>query len=104
MSATLPGGPHGIGLGWRREIDLTVERMPGVDFVEVVAEDLHPTALPESLTTLRSRGVPVLPHAVSLSLGGAEPLRTDRVEHLAAVAAADGGVATVKYVGGWMNV
>jgi uncharacterized protein (UPF0276 family) len=86
MTATLPGGPRGIGLGWRREIDLTVERMPGVDFVEVVAEDLHLGALPDSLTTLRARGVPVLPHAVSLSLGGAEPLRTDRVEHLAAVA------------------
>ncbi|MDD7940183.1 DUF692 domain-containing protein [Actinomycetospora lutea] len=82
----VPGGPEGVGIGWRREIDLTVERLAGVDFVEVVAEDLHADALPTSLEVLRARGVPALPHAVSLSLGGAEPLRHDRVEHLAAVA------------------
>ena len=57
-------------------------------FVEVVAEDVHPDALPASLTRLRAHGVPVLPHAVSLSLGGAEDLATDRVDHLAAVATA----------------
>ncbi|RZS43625.1 hypothetical protein EV193_102606 [Herbihabitans rhizosphaerae] len=76
----------GVGIGWRSEIDLSVERMAGVDFVEVVAENLHTDHLPESLRVLRERGVPVLPHAVSLSLGGAEPLDTQRVEHLAAVA------------------
>ncbi|GLZ46258.1 hypothetical protein Acsp06_24430 [Actinomycetospora sp. NBRC 106375] len=86
----LPGGPVGVGIGWRREIDLTVERLPGVDFVEVVAEDLDPDELPASLGVLRERGLPVLPHAVSLSLGGAEPLRHDRVRHLAAVADALG--------------
>lgn len=80
------GGPEGVGIGWRREIDLTVERMAGVDFVEVVAEDLRADDLPASIVALRARGMPVLPHAVSLSLGGAEPLRHDRVEHLAAVA------------------
>ena len=82
----------GVGIGWRPEIDLTVERLqsvsPGVDFVEVVAENLMPADLPESLRLLRERGVPVLPHAVSLSLGGAEPLEMARVEHLGAVAAA----------------
>ncbi|WP_026425913.1 DUF692 domain-containing protein [Actinokineospora inagensis] len=81
-------GEHlGVGIGWRSEIDLTVERMPGVDFVEVVAENLHRDHVPESLRVLRAKGVPVLPHAVSLSLGGAEPLDTARVEHLGAVAA-----------------
>ena len=78
----------GVGIGWRPEIDLTVERLPGVDFVEVVAENLAAAELPESLRLLRERGVPVLPHAVSLSLGGAEPLEMARVEHLAAVAEA----------------
>ncbi|OLR95099.1 DUF692 domain-containing protein [Actinokineospora bangkokensis] len=80
-------GEHlGVGIGWRSEIDLTVERLPGVDFVEVVAENLHRDHLPRSLEVLRERGVPVLPHAVSLSLGGADPVDRDRVEHLAAVA------------------
>ncbi|GAA4420900.1 DUF692 domain-containing protein [Actinokineospora soli] len=80
-------GPLGVGIGWRSEIDLTVERLPGVDFVEVVAENVHRGELPDSLRVLRSRGVPVLPHAVSLSLGGADPVDAARVEHLAEVAA-----------------
>ncbi len=94
----IAGGPRGVGIGWRREIDLTVERLPGVDFVDAVAEDLHPDALPASLETLRARGVPVVPHAVSLSLGGAEPLRHDRVEHLAAVADALGAPVASDHV------
>jgi uncharacterized protein (UPF0276 family) len=59
-----------------------------VDWVEVVAENLHVEHLPESLVELRAKGLPVLPHAVSLSLGGADPVDPARVEHLAAVAAA----------------
>ncbi|GHF52546.1 DUF692 domain-containing protein [Amycolatopsis bartoniae] len=78
----------GVGLGWRPELDLSIERLPGVDFVEVVAENLRPERLPDSLRLLRQRGLPVLPHAVSLSLGGAEPVDRGRVEHLAAVAEA----------------
>jgi uncharacterized protein (UPF0276 family) len=85
----MTGAPRlGIGIGWRPEIDLTVERLPGVDFVEVLAENIRPGPLPESLTVLRARGVPVVAHAVSLSLGGAEPVDRARVEHLAMVAAA----------------
>ncbi|GGP73241.1 DUF692 domain-containing protein [Saccharothrix coeruleofusca] len=76
----------GVGIGWRPEIDLTVERLPGVDFVEVVAENLRPDHLPESVVLLRERGVPVLPHAVSLSLGGADPVDPARVAHLGALA------------------
>lgn len=77
----------GVGIGWREEIDLTVERLP-VDFVEVLAENIRPDPLPESLRVLRGRGVPVVAHAVSLSLGGAEPIDPRRVAHLAAVAEA----------------
>ncbi|WP_026361151.1 DUF692 domain-containing protein [Amycolatopsis nigrescens] len=78
----------GVGIGWRPEIDLSVARLPGVDWVEVVAENLHTDHLPEALAKLRERGLPVLPHAVSLSLGGAEPVDTRRIEHLAGLAAA----------------
>lgn len=84
-------GPAGVGIGWRAEIDRTVEALVGrgaADFVEVVAEDVRPDAPPASLCRLRARGVTVVPHAVSLSLGGAQELRGDRVDHLAAVATA----------------
>jgi uncharacterized protein (UPF0276 family) len=83
-------GPLGVGIGWREEIDLSIARLPGVDWVEVVAENLHTEHLPQTLLALRERGIPVLPHGVSLSLGSAEPVDTRRVEHLAAVARALG--------------
>ncbi|MER5929480.1 DUF692 domain-containing protein [Streptomyces sp. NPDC002054] len=62
----------GVGIGWRPEIAEAVERLPGLDWVEVVAENLCPGHLPESLLRLRERGVTVVPHGVSLGLGGAD--------------------------------
>ncbi|TLS41539.1 DUF692 domain-containing protein [Streptomyces montanus] len=62
----------GTGIGWRPEIADAVERMPGIDWVEAVAENVCPGHLPESLVRLRERGVTVVPHGVSLGLGGAE--------------------------------
>lgn len=76
----------GVGIGWRHEIDLTVARLPGVDFVEVVAENVSPVNLPPTLLALRERGLPVVPHGVTLSLGGAEPPDPARLSHLAALA------------------
>ncbi|MFE9769360.1 DUF692 family multinuclear iron-containing protein [Streptomyces sp. NPDC005808] len=62
----------GTGIGWRPEIADAVERMQGIDWVEAVAENLCPGHLPESLLRLRERGVTVIPHGVSLGLGGAD--------------------------------
>ncbi|MFJ3912968.1 DUF692 domain-containing protein [Streptomyces vinaceus] len=62
----------GVGIGWRPEIADAVERLPGLDWVEVVAENICPGHLPASLLRLRERGVRVVPHGVSLGLGGAE--------------------------------
>ncbi|MEV2251843.1 DUF692 domain-containing protein [Streptomyces sp. NPDC050147] len=62
----------GTGIGWRPEIADAVERMPGIDWVEAVAENLCPGHLPDSLLRLRERGVTVVPHGVSLGLGGAD--------------------------------
>ncbi|RVX44724.1 hypothetical protein EDD27_7470 [Nonomuraea polychroma] len=78
----------GVGIGWRAELDLTIERMDGVDFVEVIAENLKPAHLPESLRVLRAKGVPVIPHGVSLGVGAAEPPSPARLAHLAACAQA----------------
>lgn len=32
----------GVGIGWRPEIAEAVERLPGLDWVEVVAENICP--------------------------------------------------------------
>ncbi|MFI6930864.1 DUF692 domain-containing protein [Streptomyces sp. NPDC050287] len=73
----------GTGMGWRPEIAEAVERMPGVDWVEVVAENVCPGHLPESLRRLRERGVTVVPHGVALGLGGADRPDKGRLTALA---------------------
>ncbi|MYS90641.1 MULTISPECIES: DUF692 domain-containing protein [Streptomyces] len=73
----------GTGIGWRPEIADAVERMPGIDWVETVAENVCPGHLPESLRRLRERGVTVVPHGVSLGLGGADRPDDGRLAALA---------------------
>ncbi|MEW2299629.1 DUF692 domain-containing protein [Streptomyces sp. NPDC006655] len=73
----------GTGIGWRPEIADAVARMPGIDWVEVVAENTCPGHLPESLLRLRERGVTVVPHGVSLGLGGADRPDEGRLRALA---------------------
>lgn len=77
----------GIGIGWRPEIADEVEALPGIDWVEAVAENLCADHLPASLTRLRERGVTVVPHGVSLGLGGAERPDPGRLTALAERAA-----------------
>jgi uncharacterized protein (UPF0276 family) len=94
-----PGRPAlGVGIGWRAEIDLTVARLPGVDFVEVVAENIAPARVPATLRALQARGVPVIPHGVSLSLGGAAPPDQARLSHLAALAETFGSPLVSEHV------
>ncbi|CAL9400779.1 hypothetical protein SUDANB145_01459 [Streptomyces sp. enrichment culture] len=73
----------GTGIGWRPEIADAVEAMPGIDWVEVVAENVCPGHLPASLLRLRERGVTVVPHGVSLGLGGADRPDAGRLAALA---------------------
>ncbi|CAL9389099.1 DUF692 domain-containing protein [Streptomyces sp. enrichment culture] len=73
----------GTGIGWRPEIADAVEAMPGIDWVEVVAENVCPGHLPASLLRLRERGVTVVPHGVSLGLGGADRPDPGRLDALA---------------------
>ncbi len=93
----------GVGLGWRSEIDTLVERLPGLDWVEVVAENLCPDdlrdgRLPESLRVLRERGVQLVPHGVALGLGGAELPDRARLERLALTAGALGAPLVTEHL------
>lgn len=77
----------GIGIGWRPELDLAIERHANLGFVEVLAEDLDAWGpIPAPIQRLRQRGIPVIPHGVSLSLGSAEPLDRKRLAALARLA------------------
>jgi uncharacterized protein len=74
----------GLGIGWRPELALPIDRRRDLGFVEVLAEDLDPDGpLPAPVERLRERGLAVVPHGVSLSLGGAEPVDRGRLRALA---------------------
>ncbi|MFE1436735.1 DUF692 domain-containing protein [Streptomyces griseoaurantiacus] len=88
----------GTGIGWRPEIAEAVERMPGIDWVEAVAENLCPGHLPESLLRLRERGVTVVPHGVSLGLGGADRPEEARLTALAERAEALGSPLVTEHI------
>ncbi|PWJ05899.1 endonuclease [Streptomyces sp. NWU49] len=88
----------GTGIGWRPEIADAVEGMPGIDWVEVVAENVCPGHLPESLMRLRGRGVTVVPHGVSLGLGGAERPDAERLAALAERATALGAPLVTEHI------
>ncbi|WP_329221870.1 DUF692 domain-containing protein [Streptomyces sp. NBC_01485] len=88
----------GTGIGWRSEIADAVERMPGIDWVEAVAENVCPGHLPDSLLRLRERGVTVIPHGVSLGLGDAEPPDAGRLAALAERAEALGSPLVTEHI------
>ncbi|MFE2042925.1 DUF692 domain-containing protein [Streptomyces sp. NPDC059477] len=72
--------------------------MPGIDWVEVVAENVCPGHLPESLVRLRERGLTVVPHGVSLGLGGAERPDAGRLAALAERAEALGAPLVTEHI------
>ena len=76
----------GLGIGWRPELALDISRRPDLGFVEIVAENVDPDAIPAPLLKLREAGVQVIPHGISLSLGGADPIDRSRVRRLAQLA------------------
>ncbi|MEU7580366.1 DUF692 domain-containing protein [Streptomyces sp. NPDC041068] len=88
----------GTGIGWRPEIAEAVEAMPGIDWVEVVAENVCPGHLPDSLVRLRERGVTVVPHGVSLGLGGADRPAEGRLTALAERAVALGSPLVTEHI------
>ena len=85
MAGDLP--TLGLGVSWRPELAVAIDRYPGLGFVEVLVEDLDPNApLPEPLQRLRERGLPLIPHGVSLSLGSVAAPDPRRLQALADLA------------------
>ncbi|GAA3764578.1 DUF692 domain-containing protein [Plantactinospora mayteni] len=81
-----PEAGYGVGIGWRPEIAGFVADLPGLRFVEVIAESIPAAGPPPGLAELRERGVTVIPHGVRLSLGGADPVEPARVRQFARAA------------------
>lgn len=78
---------RGLGLGWRPELAWLIARQDDLAFVEIIADTFwQRPRLPLALEQLQERGVALVPHALSLNLGGAEPLDMGRVDALARLA------------------
>ena len=75
-----------LGIGWRPQIALWIERRRDLRFVEIVAENIDHDHVPQPLEILRQRGVAIIPHGISLSLGGAERVERSRIQRLANLA------------------
>ncbi|GAA2336147.1 DUF692 domain-containing protein [Streptomyces violaceusniger] len=88
----------GTGIGWRPEIADDIARLPGIDWVEVVAENICPDHVPDALRRLRERGTTVVPHGVSLGLGGAERPDPGRLRALAERAEALGSPLVSEHI------
>lgn len=77
----------GLGIGWRPELALLCDRRTDLGFVEITVENFGDRApLPLALRQLQERGVVVIPHGISLSLGGAERVDQARVDRFARMA------------------
>ena len=75
--------PAGIGIGWRPEISGVIAQLSGLGFCEVIAESVPALDDPHSwLPDLMALNVPIIPHGVGLSLGGAEPVTAQRISVL----------------------
>ncbi|WP_030767942.1 DUF692 family multinuclear iron-containing protein [Streptomyces sp. NRRL F-2664] len=88
----------GVGIGWRPEIADAVERLDGLDWVEVVAENICPGHLPEALVRLRERGTRIVPHGVSLGLGGADRPDPEKLAALGERAVALGAPLVTEHI------
>lgn len=79
--------PLGLGIGWRPQLARAIHRRADLGFVEIIAEDFFDAdPLPPPLLDLQKRGVMIVPHGVTLSLGSAEPIERWRIETLADLA------------------
>jgi len=79
-------GPQ-LGIGFRPELARFIEQQENIEFVEIVADDFkHVECIPQALRDLQRRGVTIIPHSLSLSVGGAERVTPERIKHLNSLA------------------
>ncbi len=89
----------GLGVGWRSELALLIDRRTDLGFVEITHEHFPMEApLPAPLRVLRERGVQIVPHGLGLGLGGAERPDATRLKRLAAQAERTGATLISEHI------
>jgi uncharacterized protein (UPF0276 family) len=74
--------PTNIGIGWRPELAVMIDRDPSLNFIEITAEHFLAAPPPQALDRLCEQGRTIVPHAISVSLGSADGLNLDAVRVL----------------------
>ena len=76
-----------LGIGWRPELAWMIHKRKDIEFVEILAENFAARGeRPTPINQLIDRGVDVVVHGTTLSLGGSELPSTDALKHLGALA------------------
>lgn len=79
----------GLGVAWRPQVAELLNTWAadgGLQFSELVAENIDPTDPPGALMELVERGVVVVPHGVELGLAGAQSPAPQHIQRLANLA------------------
>jgi uncharacterized protein (UPF0276 family) len=76
----------GIGIGWRPELAIAIDRDPSLQFIEITAEHYPKGVVPPALDRLVEQGRTIIPHGISVSLGSAEGFDLAAVHRLNALA------------------
>ncbi len=77
----------GLGIGWRSPLALLIDRRPDLGFIELTHEDFPlDRPLPAPIIALQHRGTRIIPHGLTLNLGGADRPCRDHLRALAAQA------------------
>jgi hypothetical protein len=74
--------PLGLGMGWRAEVAVAIDRDASLKFVEITAEHFVGGRPPRAIYQLRERGLAVIPHGISVSLGSAEGMNINGLKQL----------------------
>jgi uncharacterized protein (UPF0276 family) len=76
----------GLGIGWRPELAVMIDRDPALTFVEITGEHFLMHKPPAALDRLRDQGRTIVPHGISVSLGSAEGVNLEGVRLLDSLA------------------
>ncbi len=88
----------GLGIGWRPELAVMIDRRRDLGFVELMAEEFANAPVPPAIEQLRSRRISIVPHGVSLSIGSAERPDSRRLDALAQLALRTGAPLVSEHI------
>ena len=89
----------GLGVGWRPELAMHIERRDDLGFVEILADNhFLDCEMKKPFVYLKKKGLKVVVHSIGLSLGGAQLPSDDYLDELNRVCELYGGVLFSEHI------